>query len=462
MTQRYRKDGLTKRGNIWYLQFRILDGMRRLPAFRNIPSTKTIFNQSLHTSDYLEAAKRADAIRIKMQLKEAPQEIKRLPEGADAYFAAVQRSAAMPKDELINAYRAFEEAAGDSVSPTGVYGNEVKIEDENTFNNAIENNDAIRREMKRRLEGKKFKEPLKYEVTLKYAAEKYVENMEAFGTNKKTQSKVTNAVKRYLEWWDEPDVALDDIEVRHVKQYILHAVREKRKKNTFSNDINYLGKTFNLGLEEGWIQNLGNPFKGRDLKGLIEKESYIEFTHEMLLKMKNDREIKEDHDLRQLFWISYFTGMRLSEVFTVKYKIIENVVCFDVASEGGKTKDAKRTVPVHSWLLKNLIKDAKDGDVARWESPSDTALGKRFGRFKTKALADLLPHGQEHLYAHHSFRHGFITTLLAKEAGSEVFIAKLTGHKMTNVGRTEAAKTYFGRVPIKDLARVVELFPPIE
>ena len=41
-------------------------------------------------------------------------------------------------------------------------------------------------------------------------------------------------------------------------------------------------------------------------------------------------------------------------------------------------------------------------------------------------------------------QHGFITALLA--AGyNEVEIADLTGHKKSNIGRTEAGKTYFHR-----------------
>ena len=64
-------------------------------------------------------------------------------------------------------------------------------------------------------------------------------------------------------------------------------------------------------------------------------------------------------------------------------------------------------------------------------------------------------------YGHHSFRHGFITALLA--AGyNEVEIADLTGHKKSNIGRTEAGKTYFHRQDVSKLKGMVTDIPIIE
>ena len=462
MAQRYRKDGLTKRGDIWYLQFRILDWMRKLPAFRNIPPSKTIFNQSLRTSNYLEAAKLADAIRIKMQLKDAPKP-KPLSVGQEAYLEAVLWAQSLSDEELELTHDAYTSLQHEAIQEVGEFGKGgARINDKNLFSNSTESIAAIEREWRRRIRGKNFDEPLAHPITLKYAVTKYIEEMVSLGRAKKTQSKVKNAAQRFLEWREVSDIELRLIRPATVKQYITQARLEKRNKNTFSNDIHYLGRVFNLALEEDLISNIENPFKGREIVGFEEEEKRRIFSNEMLVRMKNDQTTKEDHDLRQLFWISYFTGMRLSEVFTAKYRTVDDVLCFDVASDGGKTKDATRIIPVHSWLRKNLIKDVKDGDPLRWKSSTDTALGKRFGRFKNKVLCDLLPSGREHLYVHHSFRHGASTVLMNETRGNVGVVAKFMGHKMANVGRTETERTYFGQVPVKDLKRLAELIPLIE
>ena len=89
-------------------------------------------------------------------------------------------------------------------------------------------------------------------------------------------------------------------------------------------------------------------------------------------------------------------------------------------------------------------------------------MGKRFGRFKNKILEDLLPSGKEHLFVHHSFRHGVSTILMNETRGAVGIVAKFMGHKMTNAGRTETERTYFGQLPVKELVRLAEFIPPIE
>ena len=202
------------------------------------------------------------------------------------------------------------------------------------------------------------------------------------------------------------------------------------------------------------MENLPNPFRDLRITGLKSKTERWPFSHEMLVRMKNMPEVREDDDIRQLFWISYFTGMRISEVFSARYKTVNGVLCFDVASEGGKTASARRIIPLHSWLH-DFLDEPKDGDAVQFNATSATNLGKRFGRFKDRVLNDMEQGSDKRHYGHHSFRHGFITALLA--AGyNEVEIADLTGHKKSNIGRTEAGKTYFHRQKIAKLLRMVE------
>ena len=138
---------------------------------------------------------------------------------------------------------------------------------------------------------------------------------------------------------------------------------------------------------------------------------------------------------------------------------MDGVLCFDVASEGGKTASARRIIPLHSWLH-DFLGELKDGDAIQFKAISATNLGKRFGRFKDRVLEDMGQGSDKRHYGHHSFRHGFITALMA--AGyHEVEIADLTGHEKSNIGRTEAGKTYFHRQPMSKLKAMVESVPLI-
>jgi integrase len=328
------------------------------------------------------------------------------------------------------------------------------IDDPEGYSNTIESINAISRELRRRSEGKFFDEPMPHKITLNYAAKKYMEEMASEGRPKKTRSKVKNAAKRFLEFRELPDMELERISPKLLKQYINQARIENRAESTFKNDIHYLGSVFNWAKQEGWLENLPNPFRDLRITGLRSKTKRWPFSKEMLIRMKKMPEVEEDPDIRKLFWISYFTGMRISEVFSAKYKTVDGVLCFDVASEGGKTASARRIIPLHSWLIEFLDKP-KDGDTVQFKATSATNLGKRFGRFKDRVLEDMGQGSGKRHYGHHSFRHGFITTLMA--AGyHEVEIADLTGHKKSNIGRTEAGKTYFHRQDIGKLVKMIQ------
>jgi len=64
-------------------------------------------------------------------------------------------------------------------------------------------------------------------------------------------------------------------------------------------------------------------------------------------------------------------------------------------------------------------------------------------------------------YSHHSFRHLFSKILLTAKY-SELETADLTGHKKSNIGRTEAGKTYFARQPMDKLISMIESIPKLE
>jgi integrase len=128
---------------------------------------------------------------------------------------------------------------------------------------------------------------------------------------------------------------------------------------------------------------------------------------------------KADADMEQLIMCSYYTGMRLSEVFTVKMKTVGDIACFDVATDGGKTEAAKRLIPIHKdlhlWLEEKY--DMTNPGNLSWLRTTHDAIGKKFGRLKDSVLEQvgISDPEQKKEYVHHSFRHGFVTMLV--EAG---------------------------------------------
>ena len=202
-----------------------------------------------------------------------------------------------------------------------------------------------------------------------------------------------------------------------------------------------LSNVWKYGVRNEYLQEGINPFANVRLKGFKNKTSRKPFTSEMLTELL--KASKSDADMEQLIMCSYYTGMRLSEVFTAKFKSVGDVLCFDVATEGGKTESAKRLIPIHddlrSWLEKKYQNGQTNG--LQWSTTTHDSVGKKFGRLKNSILEQVgvTDPEQKKEYVHHSFRHGFVTMLI--EAGfNELEFADLTGHSKSFLGRTKAVE----------------------
>ncbi|MDC1120663.1 tyrosine-type recombinase/integrase [Alphaproteobacteria bacterium] len=462
MPRKYRKDYISPNGKNYYLQFHIADWMRNLPAFRNYSASTKNFKRTLRTSDPLLAAQRADVLLKELQIKPNPS-AKPLEQGADAYFGVLTDIETRSDDELQRYHQHYKDSFDESFGPAAVIGDEAQIDSPELYGHTHNALAAVEREMRRREGGRLFDEPHPYSITLLQASSKFMEDMASEGRPKKTQSKVINASKRFLLFIERPDVELKLITSKLVADYVKHARKEQRAENTFKNDIHYLGGVFRWANQEGYLENLNNPFRDVRIRGLKNKINKLPFAPNILSEILKLDKIVNDNDLSQLVWVSYYTGMRISEVFTAKFITVDDVLCFDVASTGGKTESAPRIIPVHKDLIDRLAVRYQyaDGEALHWASPNDTALGKRFGRVKTQIIENLNGENSSAQYGHHSFRHGFITNLL--QAGySELEISDLTGHKKSNIGRLEAGKTYFSRQSIIKLRHMIDAVPKLE
>ena len=447
MSRKYHKTFISNNGNNFYLQFHIKDWMRQFPAFINLPLSKKNFKETLRTSDYNLAYERANKRLKDLQIIDRP-EPKPTLVGADAYWKGTQDFEAMTDNDLDTMYDYLTEMiSGSSVSD---HIDEFKVTDEQSFSHAENNLMAIEREKEKR-QTKFYEKPHPYPVGLTVIYDKYMKELKAEGKSYKTQNKVKNASKRFLSYRETVDIELRLITPKIVSDYIKFARTEDRAIRTFRNDINYLGAVFEFAKREGYLNNIANPFRGQKMTNFKEPNVREPFTNEMIAKLLNLA--SNDKELTQLIYVSYYTGMRLDEIFTAKLYKEENVRIFSVAEKGGKTESATRIIPIHSELKKI--------ELSSWISPSSTALGKRFGRLKDKMLNELGMEKHKIKFVHHSFRHGFSRILLTARY-SELEIADLTGHKKSNIGKTQAGKTYFARQPISKLIQMIECIPTLE
>lgn len=141
-----------------------------------------------------------------------------------------------------------------------------------------------------------------------------------------------------------------------------------------------------------------------------------------------------DPELKDLIWVGMWTGCRIEEICALKTKSVHlsaSVPYFEVAD--AKTEAGIRQVPIHKRnlaMMKHLVKDSTDGFVFSG-LPKDKygdrspAIGKRFGRLKTK-----LGYGEEHVF--HSIRKTFITELENLGVAENV-VADIVGHEKPRI-----------------------------
>lgn len=428
--------------------------MRKLPAFQNFPTTKKNFKETLRTPDYSEAFNRAEKRLIELQIKPPPIQ-EPLALGHDAFRQVHQLVETISDEELERYHEQFLDLQLSSLEPAASHEESARVLDQDTYDHATNALVAIKREYKRR-RSKFFDDPYPYPVTLLGMADEFMAEMSAEGQQKKTVSKVKNAAKRFLEYREIKDIQMRLIKPKMVTDYVKAARLEERSHSTFKNDIHYLANVYRFAIQQGYLETSVNPFKDVPIKNFRKGIPRLQFTPLMLKELMEASQT--DTDLRQLIEVSYYTGMRLNEAFTTRVTVIDGVYCFDVASEGGKTKAAQRIIPIHLNLLKTL---SSSGDVEIvWSTKTATALGKRFGRLKDRVLEQIDTNLEKRSYCHHSFRHGF-TTMLLESGYQEIEMADLTGHKRSNMGRTEAGRTYFGRQNISKLAEMVASVPKL-
>jgi integrase len=140
--------------------------------------------------------------------------------------------------------------------------------------------------------------------------------------------------------------------------------------------------------------------------------------------------------LRWYVLVAMYSGMRLGEICSAKIEREHGVYYFNVTA--GKTKNARRKVPVHSELLRNGILDAEYRTMSSSEVTNNfTRLRQRIGLTRDRL-------------SFHSLRKNF-TTKLDEAAVANSDIAMLLGHS-----RSFSLDVYSGGPGLQRLRSVIE------
>ena len=137
---------------------------------------------------------------------------------------------------------------------------------------------------------------------------------------------------------------------------------------------------------------------------------------------------EHDVNLRHLMMLGAYTGCRLEELCGLK---IDNVDTDRMEILDAKSEAGWRTIPIHqhiTQLVAELVETSDDGFLLNGLTLNkygdrSNAIGKRFGRLKTK-----LEYGEHHVF--HSFRKSFATQLENAKIPLNVS-ARLMGHEIS-------------------------------
>jgi site-specific recombinase XerD len=239
---------------------------------------------------------------------------------------------------------------------------------------------------------------------------------------------------------------MDDINLSSLqKKYSMHYVEELRSTLTDKTILGYFSKLsviFNTAESYGMVEGV-NPFKSLNLSSKVtnkRKNYYPEEIRAIYNELPDDS---------KLVWqVSYFTGLRPKELFSLKASSIIEVQakdklikCFDIMPDGkGKTENATRLIPIHTSLLPKL------------ESFNGFKISQStFEKRRRKAVLSCYDESFANQHDTYSLRHTFVTTL-ADELEDVNLVKWLVGHSHQDV----TFKNYFHGYGLQKLSSAVE------
>ena len=165
------------------------------------------------------------------------------------------------------------------------------------------------------------------------------------------------------------------------------------------------------------------PKSQRRTKSIDKRKHFEDIDLHKILAAVDDK----DQILTDLIKLGMFTGCRIEELCSLKLEHVTNTV---LQIRDAKTDSGDRDVPIHAelrQLVTRLIDDGTDGYLLSGLTfnkygDRSNAIGKRFGRLKTKL-------GFDGRFVFHSLRKSFITKLERAEV-APASIARVVGHEI--------------------------------
>jgi len=232
-----------------------------------------------------------------------------------------------------------------------------------------------------------------------------------------TQTTFKTAVRRFLETIDKPDIPLQEIGRLMVKTFI-KAQLAQRSGSTVATYVTFLSSIFKSAADVELV-NTSNPFTGHRID-TAPKDSYQLFEAEELTaifkRTKKYKTHKENYKYI-LPRLGYVTGCRIEELCSLTCEQIvtdddTDITYFEVLV--GKTDNAKRKIPIHSWIVDDVLKQkdkVKEGilfpllTTQRNDGRRSDKVSKWFGRLRDEVRT------QKGKKGFHSFRVHMATNL---------------------------------------------------
>ncbi|AEI89293.1 MAG: Site-specific recombinase XerD [Candidatus Midichloria mitochondrii] len=279
-----------------------------------------------------------------------------------------------------------------------------------------------------------------------------------------------NDIEKLLEHTASLQLKLDEINLKILEDYLAKLkLNQGIGPKTISRKISSIRQFFDFLTSEGLVKNniavdLVMPKKSIDLPKAVSRNEI-----DMLLQYAYNISTFEGIRTATMLELLYATGMRISELLTLKLQSLQNSPKSSanyviVKGKGGKERIVLLNEYAKEALAKYLeIREAfiKRGTKTDWLFPSFNKAGKvthltrqRFGQvLKEVAInAGVNPN----IISPHKIRHSFATHMLQNGANLRI-VQELLGHSdisstqiYTKVSNEQAAKLVLQKHPLKD------------
>lgn len=252
-----------------------------------------------------------------------------------------------------------------------------------------------------------------------------------------TLGQIKTAVERFLKTIEKDDITLKSIGRLMVKDFIKVQLKE-RSGATVNNYVTFLSGIWNHAYDLELVEG-DNPFAKHRIDS-APAESYQMFDDwELAFFFEETKQFKNDPENNYKYFIprlGYVTGCRIEELCSLTCEQIitdktTGITYFEVLE--GKTENAKRKIPIHDWIVDDVVKlrDTLGSGMLfpslttqRRDGKRSDKVSKWFGRLKKKQGIT------KRAKAFHSFR-VHVATYLERGGVPESTAVWILGHTRT-------------------------------